>query len=123
MTGIKEAYADVERFPSDVTAALRRGAEASANRAWLMARRLVRVATGETQAAIGVVEDEARKQFLVEVDTDVVDPPMKAIWIEFGTKYMQARPFMRPARDAEDGRYQADQERAVTAVAKRLERR
>lgn len=125
-TGLEEMRRDVERFPAAVTANLRQVAQDTAYRMASRSRGLVargpdpRTHGGRhTQDSIVVIPNVEQKEFRVEVGTGVT-PKNLPRWIEFGTRFMAARPFMRPAADAEVGRYRQDMIRAVDAAAETL---
>lgn len=116
VTGLKELAAAIDRLPETVTVALRDVAASTARRIQERAKRLAprseglrsRLNTGNPRLAdsIEIVDDVAHKQYQVEPNTPW--NPNLGLWLERGTVKMQARPFMRPAGDAEDARYKAD---------------
>lgn len=63
------------------------------------AKQLVPVDTGDLQDSIEGVVDFDRRGFVGRVDAH----DFKAKWIEFGTVRRPARPFLRPALEAEVG--------------------
>lgn len=126
-TGIPEMRKAIEAFPAAEQAALKEVARQTALREQATAVRLVPVDTGITRDSIKVIDDSAHRQFLVEVGptphegrrghwaTFVRD--FLAVLIEHGTRFQQARPFMRPANDQEQDRYRRDMETASAAAA------
>lgn len=124
-TGLKELSAAIDRLPANVTAALRTNASNTAQRIRALARQLLfslgvfgleprsKYTAGQPHLAdsIRIVEDAAQKQFRVEPWTPWL--PNLGLWIERGTSILRARPFMRPAGDAERGRYVNDGTRAA----------
>lgn len=124
VAGLKELDAAIDKLPDAVTAALRGVAKDTAYRIQARARVLAPVGTEprgkytkgqpHLRDAIEVIEQSEQKQFLVDPNTPWL--PNLALWIERGTTRMAARPFMRPAGDAENARYIADS----TAVAEHV---
>lgn len=131
ITGLDEFKAAVGRLQGVVLVASRDVAMATALREQETARRLLRSQqTTEAHAladAITIVDDPANKQVLVvsfPPDAEgryrgrlVQQPANVPIWNEYGTQTMTARPYMRPASDAEEDRYAHDGDAAIaTAV-------
>jgi hypothetical protein len=115
----------IDTLPADVTAALRGVARDTSGRVKTRAEQILDSRTdGKASriAAISVVEDAAQKQFLVIAEGAADKPANLALWFERGTRHMAARPFMRPAGDAETERYQRDAIAAAAKVAEKLER-
>lgn len=113
---------DVDRFCADLERDLRSQAYVTAERIKRTAQAILRSkthGTGKTAAAIVVIEEKEHQQFVVESDGDESDPANLPIWLEFGTVNMQARPYMRPARDQHEAAYLADQERVFNAHAEK----
>ena len=73
-------------------------------------------ATGFTRAHLMIVDDSANHQFRVEVMDTTYREPMLPAWIEYGTKHMAARPFLRPAADENRDGYIRDLETALTQL-------
>lgn len=124
-TGEAEMRANVERLPDAVTQALRNVARATAEREQATARRLLAekqlTFTRELAGAIVIREDLARKQYVVESGPPPGQAANVPIWNEYGTRFMRARPYMRPASDMETERYRADMDKAsVSTVAEIL---
>lgn len=127
LTGVAELRAAFQRFPAAVTTALQKVARDTALRVKAGARALVPVDSGITRDSIDVQPDPARKRYVVAVfnapphvrkgrkDRTAYLPNLP-LWIEFGTIHNPARPFLRPALEAEDGRYQADMQAAADRV-------
>lgn len=78
--------------------------------------------TGKTARAIRVLEQLDRKQYLVNSPGDPSDPANLPMWLEYGTRYMLARAYMRPAADAAHAAYVRDMtQAALTAIQTALE--
>lgn len=134
--------AAVQQLPTAVTAALRGVAEATAQRVLANARaNLARQThgTGATAAAINVTEDASNHAFIVaspgvphprfslhrmtrsgRTHTQKVTQNNLPIWLEYGTVHMAARPYMRPAAEAEVDRYRRDMEAASAGAVATL---
>lgn len=123
-TGLKELRALIEALPDDVTAALKSVARDTAGRIQARAQGLLRsqqkTAAHALADAIAVTEDDAQQQFVVESKAPAGQPANVPLWNERGTRFMAARPYMRPAGDAEQDRYQRDSLTAAEKVADRL---
>jgi hypothetical protein len=122
-TGAKEYARVVDRLPTTVTAALREVAQQSAGIIHDHAQELLNQqtdGTGATAAAIKVVEDAANKQFHVISEAPPDKPDNLVIWLEHGTRFMAARPYMRPAIDHEREPYRRAGERAASQVLQGL---
>ncbi len=118
VTGLKEAYAAVDQLDVTVTAALKDVARRTADRIAVNAAALLRSkthGTGKTAASIRVLDESDEKRFVVNVPGDSESAANLPRWLEYGTRYMVARPFLRPAGDAESERYKSD----MAAVAER----
>jgi hypothetical protein len=119
ITGLRELEQAIERFPSEVTAALKTTARASADRIASHAKSILRSkthGTGRTADAIRVLDESKDKQFVVNSPGDPSKPANLPIWLEYGTRFMTAKPHMRPAADAESSRYTT----AMTATAEQI---
>ncbi len=134
--------AAIDRFPDAVTAALKAVAKASADRIATNAANILRSkthGTGATAASIRVVDRSANQEYLVEVPggpiptiswhrmkrsgrghTQRVTQNNLPFWLERGTVHMAARPFLRPAADAESDRYKANMAAAALAAGLKL---
>lgn len=124
-SGVKELRAIVEGLPRAVTLALRGVAWNSSRKIRTEAQRILRSKThgrGRTADAIVVIEEEQEQQFVVVSQGHPDDPANLPLWLERGTKYMAARPYMRPAGDAEDAHYKRESMKAAEAVGQTLER-
>lgn len=105
---------NIERLPQAVTAQLRAVAWRYSREAMARSKQNLQAKTHghnteghqHTIDAIVVIEKPAQKEFLVTVENP--DNPMLGNWIEYGTRKMAARPFMRPASDALNAGYQRD---------------
>lgn len=119
VTGLDTLQRAIARLPAAVTAALKAEARASADRVTAHAQALLRAqthGTGATADAIGVADDSAHQQFTVHVSPG--DRPANLpLWLEYGTRFMVARPFMRPAAAAENDRYVQNMTAAAARTA------
>jgi HK97 gp10 family phage protein len=118
--GMTEARRALERLPSSVSLALRGAAHLIAVRIRDGAKQRLLAqthGTGRTANAIAVVEDAEQQQFRVESKAVRPAPANLPIWLEYGTSKMAARPYMRPAAEAQRDDYQRAAERAVTRAA------
>lgn len=118
VAGLKEAYVVVEKLPETVTTALKSVARQTADRIAVNAAAILRSkthGTGKTAGSIRVLDESDQKQYTVNVPGDSENPAALPGWLEYGTRYMSARPFLRPSGDAESGRYIAE----MTAVAEK----
>lgn len=113
----------IERLPADVTAALRAVAWRTSRHVKERALQILNSRTNgkaDRIAAITIVEHETEKVFRVIAEGAVNKPANLALWFERGTRFMEARPFMRPAGDAEEATYRSESIKAARAVADRL---
>lgn len=129
VTGLNEAKWAVERLPAQLEAACRKVARDTALRVKAGARARVSVDTGITRDSIDVQPDVENSMYRVGVfaspphvrkggRTDrTAFLPNLALWIERGTRFKSARPFLRPALDAENERYKSDFQAAVERTA------
>lgn len=119
--GMKELHQSINAFPRDVTLALRAVAWQSSRRIMARAQEILRSktsGTGKTADAIHVVEFANEKRFAVTPGRGNPDRPENLpLWLEFGTRFMVARPYLRPAADEENPRYQRGMEDAARKVA------
>ncbi len=121
VTGLTEARAAVEALDVTVTAALKDVARRTADRIAVNAASLLRSkthSTGKLAASIRVLDESDENRFVVNVPGDASQPANLPVWVERGTRYMVARPFLRPAGDAESTRYVSE----MTAIAERTVR-
>jgi hypothetical protein len=112
----------IETLPREVTAKLRSVAWQSSRRVKDRALSILQSKTGKADriAVITIVEDAEAKQFRVIAEGPSNKPANLALWFERGTRFMVARPFMRPAGDAEDARYKAESLAAAQSVIEQL---
>lgn len=127
LTGVKEMRQALGRFPDESVQAMQKVARQAALRVKDRARALVPVDTGITRDSIDVQPDHANKQYKVGVfaspphvrkgrDSRTAYLPNLAIWLEFGTTRKPARPFLRPALDAESASYKAAMQTEIDAL-------
>jgi HK97 gp10 family phage protein len=119
-TGLDDLRKAVDALPRSVTLALRGVAWQSSRRIKDRAQQILASkthGTGKTAASIEIIEDDANKQFQVFPAGNPDRPANLPLWLEFGTRYMAARPFMRPAADEENPRYQREMLQAASDVA------
>jgi len=119
-TGMTEARRTVQALPRAISAALRGVAHLTAVRIrdGAKQRLLAQTAgTGRTAAAIAVHEDDEQQQFRVESKAVRPAPANLPIWLEYGTVKMAARPYMRPAAEAQRDAYARASEAAATRAA------
>jgi hypothetical protein len=119
-TGMTEARRTVESLPRAVSSALRGVAHLTANRIRDGARHRLLAqthGTGRTAAAIAVHEDSEKKLFRVESKAVRPAPANLPIWLEYSTRYMAARPYMRPAAEAQRDAYARASEVASARAA------
>ena len=127
----------IDQFPVAVTAKLRAVAWRASRTVMELAKARVPVDSGYTKENIHILEQPEKKQFLVIPGTDrprvrialhkssrtgrthtqKVSLNMLPNWLEYGTVYMRARPFMRPAADAVDAVYKREMLDAATKAA------
>lgn len=125
-SGLTELVALVDRLDADVVAALRTVAQRSAERIRDRARSILDSKTGgkaDRIAVFAVVPDEAHHAFLVTSEGAVDKPANLALWFERGTRFMEARPALRPAADVEEHTYRTDSEAAAAKVLEKLSAR
>ena len=121
-TGLVELRHAVERFSDDQTAALKAVARATAERVLRRERQLLADKThgeGNTAAALFIEDDSANKRFIVRFGLIKGRPANLPIWIEYGTVHQAARPFVRPAADAEKEPYRREMEAASAGAARK----
>ena len=120
-TGLAEFKQAVERLPAAVEAACRKVARDTALRVAAEARRRVPVDTGQTRDSIVVRPRVEQKRYEVEAGSARHGRAANvAIWLEYGTVKMSARPFMRPALDGEQDRYRRELEAEVSRTAQEI---
>lgn len=121
-TGLREARAAVAQLPRAVTLALRGVAWQSSRRIKADAQRRLRAqthGTGKTADAIVVIEEEAKKQFVIASQGDAGDAANLPLWLEYGTVKMTAKPYMRPSALAESPTYKREMEEQSIEAARR----
>jgi hypothetical protein len=114
-TGLSELQAQITQFPATVTRRLRIAAERRARVVYADMVRLLNAQThgeGNTARALEIVEDAANKQFIVRFGLIDDRPANLPLWLEYGTVHMTARPFARPAAEANRAPYAQDQQAA-----------
>lgn len=103
-TGLPELKQMIEEFPDDQAEALRATALVTADRVLKTERQLLLQQThgeGNTAAALKIVEHPENHVVSVLFGPIKDRPQNLPFWIEFGTIHQSARPFIRPAADAE----------------------
>lgn len=114
----------IVNFPREVTLALRAIAWRTSREVRTRAQANLRAkthGTGRTADSIEVIEEPDKHQFIVHVAGDPARPANLPLWLERGTRYMPARPYMRPAADAVEPGFVSESVKAVEGVAtKRL---
>jgi len=119
VTGLRELEQAIERFSAEVEDAFKATARASADRIATNAASMLRSkthGTGTTARAIRVLDESKDHQYVVNSPGDPERPAGLPGWLEFGTRFMTAKPHMRPAGDVENERYKAN----MTATAERV---
>ena len=118
-TGLRELTAGIGRLEATVIERLKLTARASADRIAAEAANILRSkthGTGRTAASIRVLDESGDKQFVVNCPGNPDQPANLPLWLERGTRHMSARPFMRPAADAESDRYRRNMLAAAEAA-------
>ena len=115
-TGLHELRAEVERLPDAVVQAARRVARDTAQKVATNARRRVPVRTGDLKGTIVVTEESAGRAYRISVGR--MDGPPIAMFLEYGTERMDAKPFFGPSLEDERAAYMRDLD-AATATAAR----
>jgi hypothetical protein len=120
-TGLEEMRRAVREFPAEEQQALKDVARQTALREQTHARHLLR-SQQKTEAhaladLIRVIDDSAHHQFKVFSEAPADQPDNVTIWNEHGTHFMSARPYMRPANDAERDRYRREMVAVSASVA------
>ncbi|MEO8678146.1 MAG: hypothetical protein ABI665_03815 [Vicinamibacterales bacterium] len=121
-SGVAEMRRQIERFAPDQAAALKAVARETAERILKRERQLLTSQThgeGNTANALFIEDDSANKRFIVRFGRIQGRPAHLPIWIEYGTVHQAARPFVRPAADAEVDRYRRDMDAASVAAARK----
>ena len=140
MTGLEELRRSVDRLPADTTAQLQSVAWRASRNIMQGAQSRVAVKSGYTQRNIHIIEDLPNRQYIVNAGTDRprvrfalrrlkrsgrvstqrVTVNMVPWYLEFGTVRMAARPFMRPAADAELPSYVRNVEGAIDTLMRKV---
>lgn len=124
VTGLKELAAAIDRLPQTVTADLRLVAASTAYRIQARAKQILRSKLKTPAHAlvdgIVVLDEPEKKRYVVDSTRPADQPTNLPLWVERGTRFMAARPYMRPAGDAEDERYKRDSLKAAESVIDRL---
>ena len=95
-----------ERYTAQVRERIRRVNEASLDRSYQMAQSLVPVETGETKRSMKHEMDADGMGY--KMGFDPRDRGPVPWFLEFGTRFMPARPMIHPTREAEAPRLRAD---------------
>lgn len=123
-TDLATVRAKVDQLPGEVTAALKTVAHRAALNIQGDARRRLRAQQKTAAQAlanhIAVVDDSGDKKFIVESQSPPGQPANVTIWNEHGTSNMAARPYMRPAADAERVPYLRACEAVVIQLAQKV---
>ncbi len=121
VTGLKEARDAVERLPETVRDALKTVAKQTADRIAKNAATILRSkthGTGKTADSIRVLDESVDQQYTVNVPGSPDKPANLPMWLERGTRFMAARPYLRPAGDAESERYKSEMSQAAERSVK-----
>lgn len=113
-TGMDEMRRSIEALPAAVQAAARRVARDTSNRTADLARQRVPVRTGLLKSSIVVTEED--RQFRISVGR--LDGPPIAVFLEYGTEHITARPFFGPALELATRTYERDLSAATEQAAK-----
>jgi plasmid stability protein len=122
-TGLEEYRRAVQTLPDTVKATLQAIAAATATRIQARAKDILtsKLKT-DRQAlidAIVVDHDAANQRYQVISLPPRGQPQNVPIWVEYGTKKMEARPYMRPSADAEQDRYVRESQAASADVLRK----
>lgn len=121
VTGLREAMAAVDKLPETVQAHVKQVAHATAERIKVGYQQRLRSqthGTGKTAGSARVLDESDEKQFTVNVPGDPDRPAALPGWLERGTRYMTAKPSLRPAGDAESERYKREMAAAYEDAVK-----
>ncbi len=111
VTGLDDLRRFVGEFPAAVQDTMKATAKAHAFRMAGRAQQILRSkthGTGRTADSIRVLDESDQHQFRVNVAGDPERPAALPIWLEFGTRFMSARSFIRPTVDELGPAYEAD---------------
>jgi len=124
VTGRAELLRDLEQLPADLLAQQRTIARRSAQNIQGDARRRLRqrqkTSAHELADHIEVHEDAANSMVSTISFPPGNQPANVTIWNEHGTSTMDARPYMRPAADAERENYARQNESMLTRLLQRI---
>lgn len=125
-TGLAELKRAINALPKDVTLALRAVAWRKSREAYAIAKATLRSKL-KTPAHklidnIEIIEDAAKKEFVVISQAPDDQPANLPLWVERGTRQMAARPYIRPAGDAIDESYKSESLKAAASVVSGWER-
>jgi len=96
LTGVKELQAKLKAMDLECQAALKEGVSNAEKIVEQDAKRRVRVRTGKLRDSI---EEKNRVETSTKVEAQIGTDVSYGSANEFGTRYMTAQPFMRPAVD------------------------
>lgn len=122
-TGLDELARDIDALPREVELSLRAVAWRTSRRIVDRAREILNGRTGgkaDRIAAFTIVENEAQHHFRVIAEGPADKPANLAGWFENGTRFMSAKPYLRPSADASEESYRDDAQQAAEAVVNRL---
>lgn len=119
-SGLAETMRAVEQLPKAVTAQLRSVAFRASREVKERARQnLLRSHPGAKTADTIVIDEHAdERRYQITVQGDPARPPNLPLWLERGTRYMAATPYMRPAEDAVRGDYVRESAAAAADVVR-----
>lgn len=117
----RDLLAALERLGPAVDVRLRAEARYTAGQIRDEAQRRIRRRTGRTAAQITAEESYDGTGYVVYVKTDEPDVPANLdLWLEHGTRFMTARPFLQPSALLEAGSHRRRVLRACEDEIRRL---